>query len=41
MLITGEKLLLTGTLAPRNDRILYGFWTPTPETWQSSHILHM
>ena len=32
MLITGEKLLLTGTFAPRNGRILYGFWMPTPDT---------
>lgn len=32
MFIIGEKLLFTGTLAPRNGLNRYGFGTPTPNT---------
>jgi hypothetical protein len=32
MFIMGEKLLFTGTLAPRNGLNRYGFGTPTPNT---------
>lgn len=31
--IIGEKLLFTGTLAPRNGLNRYGFGTPTPNTY--------
>ena len=35
MLMRGEKLLLTGTLAPMKGRSRYGLGIPTPNTWGS------
>lgn len=38
ILIKGEKLLLRGTLAPKNGRNRYGLGTPVPNTWRKQFI---
>ena len=35
--ISGEKLVLTATLAPRRGRTRYGFGTPTPKTYHNKN----
>lgn len=45
ILIKGEKLLLRGTLAPKNGRNRYGLGTPVPNTWRKQfikkHVIHL
>jgi hypothetical protein len=36
--IRGEKLLLSGTLAPKYGLNLYGLGIPTPKTYNQLHI---